>query len=164
MYRPIIVFLLILFIPVIAYLGSKRKAPTHYTVPKEYITFTDDAKFNFNKINVNYPYFIRKYGLNLRRIISESSYEGEKLVEGNNLFENISVRTTPIHFPNELVYLGKNANKKHVYKTHVYLHLSMYVGYKFPILDKRKEYILDLGESEVFTTLPPKAYEEFVSL
>lgn len=162
MYRTIIIFILVALTSMTIFFVADRKAATHYSVPKEYTTFANDAKFNFKKINVNYPYFITHYGLNLRRIIAESSYEGEKLVEGSNLFANISVLTTPVHFENELTYLGENRKKQHVYTTHVYLHVSIYESYKFSFLDVSKEYILDLGESEIFTTVSPETYKERV--
>lgn len=142
----------------VAFPDLGRSEPAFHDIPKEYVTFPTDSKFNFDNMKVNYPYFYQ-YRLDIKYLISCIANGKNKIMEDTTPFEDILAKATPIYDNKNIHYLGQTNTGQYVYQTNVHLHLSIYVSYPISYFDTKKEYILDLGESTLFTKISPEEYK-----
>ncbi len=163
MNKSVVTLLLIIIgIPLlaVAFPNFGRESPTYYDIPKEYVAFPADSKFNFGNLNINYSYFFREYKLDIERLVPPLSRGEMALVEDTHTaFEKMSAKATPVYDKKNIRYLGYSTNGQHVYETHIYLHVSVYVSYPISFLNKKNKYLIDLGTSKLFTDIPPEEYK-----
>lgn len=160
MNNKLIALLFILSLPVLvlAFPSLGRKSPTYYAIPGNYVAFPADTKFNFEKHQINYPHFYQ-YGLDMRWFVLSLSQGGDEILEGSTALARTSAMGTLVYDKKNIHYLGVTASGQHVYQTPTYLHLSVYVSYQLSYFDEKKESFMDLGNSKIYTTIPPETYK-----
>jgi hypothetical protein len=95
----------------------------------------------------------------MKWFVASLSQGGNEKIEGSTALSRTSATGTLVYDKRNISYLGLSNNEKHVYQTHTYLHVSVYVSYQISYFDEKKEYFMDLGTNKIFTNLSPEGYK-----